>query len=84
MDGLSGTYGRRTISLLWAKIASVSDSGGFFVFTTRNRLQGSIWVPKSILANPHALWSQIDDVLVSKRGLLPKRGIPTLIVNTAF
>jgi hypothetical protein len=82
-DGLELTTGVHTRRVPWSSIAGVTDSGTAFMFKRREALRLPIGVPKSALAQPDELWSQLDGLLVAKRGLMRKPGPRKLITNTA-
>jgi hypothetical protein len=83
-NGISGTLDGRPARFTWHDISSIIDAGEFLVVEPRARSFGrTIALPKTAIADAAALWSQLDDRLVAKRGLIRGRAT-TRIVNTAY
>ncbi len=81
-DGLAGRLDGRTVTVAWRAVASVQNTGEFFVVRRRGLFSKLIVIPKHACADPRAFWSELDGRLVARRGLARGRAA-TCIVNTA-
>ncbi len=91
-DGLRGSLDGRPFALPWRQVESVLDSDGLWIFSVKLRrlaqFRRDAWkrivIPKSALTDPAATWSQIDELLVAKRGLIRRPGTRAAIYNSAL
>ncbi len=83
-SGLSGTLNGEPADIAWHDLVSVLDIGDAIVLTRRRRNQPVTIIPKSAIADLPALWSLLEDRLVSKRGLIRSRPPRRLIQNSAY
>lgn len=82
-SGFAGTLNGAPAQVAWHDMQSLQDIGDAIVLR-RRRNQPMVIIPKSAIADLPALWSLLEDRLVSKRGLIRSRPPRRLIQNSAY
>lgn len=82
--GIAGTLDGRAIAYRWRDVTSIEDVGEALMLLIGQGPFGKRFViPREALPDPARFWSELDDRLVAKRGLVGTR-TATRIVNTAL